>query len=82
MTRINFWASVIHGLLMICNVKLIKMGRTKQCSIFAHILSPATIWNHFFDLQSKNTILPIFWPHILNDMNITVSGWLNKKHGN
>ncbi len=32
------------GCLMICNVKLIKMGRTKLCWIFAHISSPGTIW--------------------------------------
>ena len=37
---------VTGGPLMICNVKLIKMGWTKQCSIFAHILESA-VGNNF-----------------------------------
>ncbi len=69
-------------ILMNCNVKLIKMGRTKQCSSFAHISSPAIIWNHFLELQSKNTLFSMFLQHILYDMNITVNGWPNKKPEN
>ncbi len=41
--------SGIVGFLMICNVKLIKMGRTKQWSSFAHNSSPANNSNHFLE---------------------------------
>ncbi len=42
-----------RSFVMICNAKLVKMGRTKQCPIFSHISSPAIMWNHFLNCNQR-----------------------------